>query len=82
MEIGNQLSNQLGVALLAVLGSLFIRRFQIPRRILPLAPMVLSILIVWIFLEVESVGEVLRAGTVSGLLAGGILYLLLGITSK
>ncbi len=77
MEIGNQL----GVALLAVLGSLFIRRFQIPRRILPLAPMVLSILIVWVYDE-GSFGEVLRAGTVSGLLAGGILYLLLGITSK
>ena len=78
MEIGNQL----GVALLAVLGALLIRRIQIPKRILPLAPMVLSILIVWIFGELSSFAEVLKNGTVSGLLASGMLYILLGITSK
>lgn len=79
MEIGDQM----GVALLAVLGALIARRFQIPGRIVPLVPMALSIVIVWVWLfdRLESVWQVLGNGTVSGLLAGGMLYILMGVKS-
>ena len=79
-----QIGDQLGVAVLAVLGALLIRRFQIPRRLMPLIPMALSILIVWIWLfdSLESVWGVLGHGMVSGLLASGVLSILLGLTSR
>ena len=81
MEISNQL---LGVALLATLGALVIRRLWrgMPGRVAPLVPMTVAILIVWGFGGSASVGEVLRDGAVSGLLASGMLYVLLGLTSE
>ena len=80
MEIGDQL----GVALLAVLGALLARRFPFPARLVALVPMALSVLIVWIWLydKLESFWVVLGNGTVSGLLASGILYVLMGVAGK
>jgi len=80
METGNLL----GVALLTVLGSLLIRRFRIPKRLKPMAPMILAVVIIWIWLfdELVSIWLVLGYGAVSGLLAAGMLYILQGLTSK
>ena len=78
------IGDHLGVAMLAVLGTLLVRRFQLPSRLAPMVPMILSILIVWIWLydKFESVWIVLGNGTVSGLLAAGILSILYGIARK
>jgi hypothetical protein len=43
---------------------------------------VLSILIVGSFVGLDSFGDVMKYGIVSGLLAGGMLYILLGLTSR
>ncbi|MDA0745776.1 MAG: hypothetical protein O2954_04610 [bacterium] len=74
MEIGDQF----GVALLALFGTLLVRRFQLPRRLFPLVSIVLSIGIVWMFIGEQSVAEVVWSGLVSGLLANGMLLVLLG----
>lgn len=76
--------NLLGVALLTVLGSLLIRRFRIPKRLKPMIPMVLAVVIIWIWLfdEFVSIWLVLGHGAVSGLLAAGMLYILQGLTSE
>ena len=80
METGNLI----GVALLTVLGTLPLYRLRIPVRLRPLVPVVLSVVIVWVWLhhELLSIGRVLGSGIVSGLLAAGILYILQGLTAK
>lgn len=78
MEIGQLCS----VGVLAVLGSLIIQKFEISKIIEAIIPVVLSILIVWSFGELDSFEDVLKYGVVSGLLAGGILYILQKLTSR
>lgn len=78
MEIGELF----GLAMLAVLGSLITRKFRIPKRIGVLVPVVLAILMVWTVSGLASVGDVMKYGIVTGLLAGGMLYILLGLTSR
>ena len=70
--------NQLGVAALSVLGTLLLRWIGVPKRWTPVTPLVLSMLIVAFFGELETLGETLRVGLVSGLFANGFLFLLLG----
>lgn len=70
--------NQLGVAALSVLGTLLLRWIGIPKRWTPVTPLVLSMLIVAFFGELETLGETLRVGLVSGLFANGFLFLLFG----
>ena len=70
--------NQLGVAVLSVLGALLFRWIGVPKRWTPVTPLVLSILMVAFFGELETVGEVFKNGLVSGLFANGFLFLLLG----
>lgn len=78
MEIGQLCS----VAVLAVLGSVIIQKFEIPKIVEAIIPVVLSILIVWSFGELDSFEDVLKYGVVSGLLAGGMLYILQKLTSR
>ena len=70
--------NQLGVAVLSVLGALLFRWIGVPKRWTPVTPLVLSILMVAFFGELETVGEVFKNGLVSGLFANGFLFLFLG----
>ncbi len=67
------------VAVLSVLGTLLMRRFQISARILALVPIVLSTVIVWAFIELPTVQQTIVNGIVSGLLAGGLLYIIQGM---
>ena len=78
------IGDQLGVALLAVLGSLLVRRFPVPPRLVSLVPTILSVLIVWTWLydRFESIWVVLGNGMVSGLLASGVLFVLMGFAGK
>ncbi len=78
MEIGDQV----GVSLLAVLGSLILRRLGLPKRVMAAAPLLLSMLLVWVVPKSEAVAGILLDGAVSGLLASGILYVLLGSLGK
>ena len=71
------LGDQFGVAVLAVLASLVIRRLHVPRQVYPFLPLVLSILLVWFFGSVGGFDSI-RSGAVSGLLASGLLFLILG----
>ena len=70
--------NQLGVAALSFLGALLLRWIGVPRRWTPITPLILSMLIVAFFGELESYGDTLRTGLISGLFANGLLFLLLG----
>ncbi|MDE2998891.1 MAG: hypothetical protein OXU79_07425 [Gemmatimonadota bacterium] len=70
--------NQLGVAALSVLGGLLLRWVGVPTRWTPVTPLVLSMLIVACFGELETLGDTFRTGLVSGLFANGFLFLLLG----
>ncbi len=72
------LENQLGVAALSVLGALLFRWIGVPKRWTPVTPLVLSVLMVAFFGELETVGEVFKNGLVSGLFANGFLFLFLG----
>ncbi len=72
------LENQLGVAALSVLGALLFRWIGVPKRWTPVTPLVLSILMVAFFGELETLGDVLKSGMVSGLFANGFLFLFLG----
>ncbi|MDP6775463.1 MAG: hypothetical protein QGI83_01725 [Candidatus Latescibacteria bacterium] len=78
MEIGDQV----GVALLAVLGSLILRRLGLPKRVMAISPLLISMLLVWVVPKSETAGQILLDGVVSGLLASGILYVLLGGLGK
>jgi hypothetical protein len=86
-----EISNQLLAGVLAALGALIIRRFRIskriPKRIVPLVPMVLSMVIWgWVFVrdpgQFASIWEMLETGIISGLLGSGMLHILLGVTSE
>ncbi len=68
--------NELGVAALSVLGALLFRWFGVPKRWTPVTPLVLSILIVALFGEVDTVKAVFTSGLVSGLFANGFLFLI------
>lgn len=74
------------VALLAVLSSLIVRKFgeHIPPRLRPLLPIVFALFIYWFFVAEAGMpaGVVATRGFVSGLLAGGILYAMLGIAGR
>ena len=70
--------NQLGVAALSVLGALLLRWIGVPRRWTPVTPLVLSMLIVACFGELETVSDTFRSGLVGGLFANGFLFLLMG----
>lgn len=70
--------NQLGVAALSVLGALLLRWIGVPKRWTPVTPLVLSMLIVACFGELETPGDTFRIGLLSGLFANGFLFLLLG----
>ena len=70
--------NQLGVAALSVLGALLLRWIGVPRRWTPVTPLVLSMLIVACFGELETISDTFRAGLVGGLFANGFLFLLMG----
>jgi len=67
------------VAVLSVLGTLLMRRFQIPSRILALVPILLSTAIVWAFIDLPTAQQTIVNGIVSGLLAGGLLYISQGL---
>ena len=69
--------NQLGVAVLSVLGALLFRWIGVPKRWTPVTPLVLSILMVAFFGELETVGEIFKNGLISGLFANGFLFLFL-----
>ena len=73
-----ELGNRFGVAILALLGALLIRRFRVPPRLVPLVPVLLALLIVWAFEGGPTIPDVLSRGLVSGLLASGLIYILLG----
>ncbi|MCE2439339.1 MAG: hypothetical protein J4F39_07935 [Candidatus Latescibacteria bacterium] len=70
--------NQLGVAALSVLGALLLRWIGVPRRWTPVTPLVLSMLIVACFGELETISDTFRSGLVGGLFANGFLFLLMG----
>ena len=82
MEITDQLGNLLGVAFLSVLGSLLVRRLGAPARVVPLVPVALAVLIVAVWGGSGTAQEVLAHGGVSGLLASGLLYILLGLSGR
>jgi len=77
-------SDLLGVAALTVLGSLLARRLRLPERLAPFVPILLSVLIVWLWMHAElgSFWEVLGNGAVCGLLAAGMLHIILGLTGR
>ena len=74
--------NQLGVALLAVLGALLFRRLGLSQRLGSVIPLLLSFLIVWAFGGLGSFRDIVSSGLTSGLFASGIIYILLGLLSK
>ena len=74
--------NQLGVALLAVLGALLFRRLGLSQRLGSVIPLLLSFLIVWPFGGLGSFRDIVSSGLTSGLFASGIIYILLGLLSK
>ena len=77
-----EILDQLGVALLSVFGALLARRLRVPARVLPLMPVVLALLIVAVWGGSGSPMQVFGQGIVSGLLASGLLYILLGLMGK
>jgi len=74
------LGNQFGVALLSVLGALLLRRFKLGGRVHAIVPLLISISIFWLFVQV-SLEDALVQGLVAGLLASGMFYVILGLTS-
>jgi hypothetical protein len=76
------LNNQLGVAVLAVIGSLIIREIGIPERLQTLIPCGICITIFWLFVDLPGGVTTLIHGLVSGLLASGLLYIITGWTRR
>jgi len=76
------LNNQLGVALLAVVAALVLRRLNLSERIHALAPTVLCVVIFATFLDLPDLGTTVTHGFVSGLLASGLLYIITGLTRR
>ena len=66
------LGNQFGVALLSVLGALLLRRFKLGGRVHAIVPLLISISIFWLFVQV-SLEDALVQGLVAGILASGML---------
>jgi hypothetical protein len=77
-----ELNNQLGVALLAVIGSLVIRKIGLSERFQTLVPSVICIAIFWLFVDLPQPETTLVHGLVSGLLASGLLYIITGWTRR
>lgn len=75
------LSNQLGVAVLAVIGSLALKRLAIPERVNAVLPTVICVLIFGFFVDLPDIQTTIIHGGVSGLLASGLLYILTGLSS-
>ena len=82
MPIGTLLQ----VAMLAVLSSLIVRKLGcgIPPRAHPLVPVVFAVVIYWVFVAEAGTSAVTIAGRgfISGLLACGALYVLLGVAGR
>lgn len=76
------LENQLGVALLATLGALALRRFSLPRQLHAIVPLCVATIIVWAFGGPGDSLAILTNGAVSGLLASGFLYIMMGLKSR
>ena len=77
-----ELNNQLGVALLSVLGSLMLRKLRLPERFRALTPTIICVLIFGLFVDLPDARTTLVHGLVSGLLASGILYIVLGLARR
>jgi hypothetical protein len=68
-----ELNNQFGVAILAAIASLVIRRVNLSERIQSLVPSILCISIFWLFVNLPTASNTIVHGMVSGLLASGLL---------
>jgi len=77
-----ELNNQFGVAILAVIASLVIRRINLSERIQSLVPSILCITIFWLFVNLPTPSTTIVHGMVSGLLASGLLYVIRGWTGR
>jgi hypothetical protein len=77
-----ELNNQLGVAMLAVLGALVFRKLGLPEWMHAVIPTVICVLIFGAFVDLPDSQTTLVHGVISGLLASGILYIVLGLTRK
>ena len=76
------LGNQFGVALLSLLGALLLRRFNLGARIHALVPLTISISLFWLFVKPPTLVDALLQGGVAGLLASGMLYVIMGLVSS
>ena len=77
-----ELDNQLGVALLSVLGTLAARKLGVPERLQSLMPTLLCVVVFWLFVDLPDARTTLVHGLVSGLVASGLLYIYLGLTRR
>ena len=77
-----ELNNQLGVALLAVIAALVVRRIDLPERVHSLVPAAICLSIFWVFVDLPTPSSTLIHGLVSGLLASGLLFIIRGWTGK
>ena len=77
-----ELNNQLGVAILAVLGSLVVRKLGVSERFQSLVPTFLGVVVFWLFVDLPDATTTLVHGLVSGLLASGLLYIIMGLTRR
>ena len=77
-----ELNNQFGVALLAVIASLVIRKINLSERLQSLVPSVICIVIFWLFVSLPTPSTTIIHGLVSGLLASGLLYVIRGWTGR
>ena len=77
-----ELNNQLGVALLAVIGALVVRKLGLRERYQALVPTLICVLIFGVFVDLPDGQSTTVNGLVSGLLASGILYIVLGLLRK
>ena len=77
-----ELNNQLGVAILAVLGSLVVRKLGVSQRFQSLIPTFLGVVVFWLFVDLPDATTTLVHGLVSGLLASGLLYIIIGLTRR
>ena len=76
------LGNQFGVALLSVLGALLLRRFRLGGRVHAVVPLLISISIFWLFVKPPTLRAAIVLGGVAGLLASGMLYVILGLLAS
>ena len=76
------LGNQFGVTLLSVLGALLLRRFRLGGRVHAVVPLVIAISIFWLFVKPPTLRAAIVLGGVAGLLASGMLYVILGLLAS